>query len=120
MRCTIRVNAAAVRSSEPLGGIGAKRLHAGFVYAFSEMRVILLTRYNNFYHRFFSEGGETMRYLVLVCLSLALGGCSSAGPYGGLRSYAGLPTVDLGACAVSPIRPGHEDKLCTRQNGYPN
>jgi hypothetical protein len=115
-----KVNAAAVRSSEPLGGIGAKRLHAGFIYAFSEMRVILLARYNNFYHRFFSEGGETMRYLVLVCLSLALGGCSSAGPYGGLRSYAGLATVDLGACAVSPIRPGHEDKLCTRQNGYPN
>ena len=57
-----------------------------------------------------------MWYLVLVCLSLAWGGCSSAGPYGGLRSYAASPVSDLGTCAVSPIQPGHEDKLCNRQD----
>jgi hypothetical protein len=58
-----------------------------------------------------------MRYLVLACLSLALGGCSSAGSYGGFRSYAASSTSDLGACAVSPIQLGHEDKICSRQNG---
>jgi hypothetical protein len=58
-----------------------------------------------------------MRYLVLACLSLTLGGCSSTGQYGGLRSYAASPVSDLGACAVSPIYLGHEDKLCNRQNG---
>jgi len=57
-----------------------------------------------------------MRYLVLVCLLLALGGCSSAGPYGALGNYAASPVSDLGACSASPIQEGHYDKLCNRQN----
>jgi hypothetical protein len=59
-----------------------------------------------------------MRYLVLVCLWLGLAGCSSAGTFGTVGAYR--PSVsDLGACAFSPIQPGHEDKLCSRQNGSP-
>jgi len=57
-----------------------------------------------------------MRYLVLVCLLVALGGCSSAGSYGALGSYATSPATDLGACSVSPIQAGHYDKFCNRQN----
>ena len=58
-----------------------------------------------------------MRYLVLACLSLALGGCSSAGVYGGVGSYAASPFPDLGACSVFPIEQSHYDKFCNRQNG---
>jgi hypothetical protein len=57
-----------------------------------------------------------MRYLVLVCILLVLGDCSSAGSYGVLGSYAASPVTDLGACSVSPIETGHYDKFCNRQN----
>jgi hypothetical protein len=60
-----------------------------------------------------------MRYLVIVCLSLTLGGCSSAGSYAGFRSYAVSSVSDLGECAVSPVPLGREDKLCNRQTGNP-
>jgi hypothetical protein len=58
-----------------------------------------------------------MRYLVLLCLLLASGGCSSVGSYGALGGYAASPVTDLGACSVSPIQEGHYDKFCNRQNG---
>ncbi len=56
-----------------------------------------------------------MRYLVLVCLLLGLAGC--LGPFGAINNVGGPSVVDLGTCAYSPIQPGHEDKLCGRQNG---
>jgi hypothetical protein len=59
-----------------------------------------------------------MRYLVLSCLSLGLAGCFGSGPFGTV-SVPGRSLVDLGACAESPIQAGHEDKLCSRQNGNP-
>ncbi len=55
-----------------------------------------------------------MRYFVLVCLLLSFAGCF--GPFGAIN-VGGPPVVDLGTCASSPIQPGHEDKLCSRQNG---
>jgi hypothetical protein len=57
-----------------------------------------------------------MRYLVLACLSVGLAGCFNSGPFGTVSAY-NPSLVDLGACANSPIQPGHEDKLCSRQNG---
>jgi hypothetical protein len=60
-----------------------------------------------------------MRYLVIVCLSLTLGGCSSPATYGGPRSYAASPVSDLGGCGISPVQLGREDKLCNRQYGTP-
>jgi hypothetical protein len=59
-----------------------------------------------------------MRYLVLACLSLGLTGCFGSGPFGAVSVY-GPSFVDLGACANSPIQPGHEDKICSRQDGTP-
>jgi len=59
-----------------------------------------------------------MRYLVLACLSLGLAGCFGSGPFGTVSAY-GPSLVDLGASAQSPTRLGHEDKLCSRQNGNP-
>jgi hypothetical protein len=60
-----------------------------------------------------------MRYSVIVCLSLTLGSCSSAGSYGGVRSYAVSSVSDLGGCGISPVPLGREDKICNRQNGNP-
>jgi hypothetical protein len=59
-----------------------------------------------------------MRYLVLACLSLGLAGCFGSGPFGAVSVY-GPSLVDFGTCANSPIKPGHEDKMCNRQDGNP-
>ena len=56
-----------------------------------------------------------MRYLVLMCLLLGLAGCLG-GSFGAIN-VGGPSIVDLGTCAHSPIQLGHEDKLCSRQNG---
>lgn len=65
-----------------------------------------------------------MKYLALLCLTIGLAGCYSAGPYASAAGpYASAndysPVVDLGACASSAAQPTHVDQLCNRQNANP-
>jgi len=59
---------------------------------------------------------------VAVCLFVlgcALSGCATAGPVGSARAVNN-DTVDLGACATYPVKPGRSDQLCNRHNGSIN
>jgi hypothetical protein len=49
-----------------------------------------------------------MKYLTILCLSLGLAGCYSAGPYASANSDG--PVVDFSACADSPNT--RVDPLC--------
>jgi len=50
-------------------------------------------------------------------LSLGLAGCYGAGPYASAGGYG--PTVDLAACAHSPVQTTRLDQLCNRQDANP-
>ena len=60
---------------------------------------------------------ERMKYLTIFCLSLGLAGCYGAGPYASAGGYG--PSVDLAACAHSPVQSTRIDQLCNRQDANP-
>jgi hypothetical protein len=60
---------------------------------------------------------ERMKYLIIFCLSLGLAGCYGAGPYASADGYG--PSVDLAACAHSPVQTSRIDQLCNRQDANP-
>ena len=60
-----------------------------------------------------------MKYLIILCLPLALTGCFGSGPYASANGPAYGPVPDLGACARSPEPTTRVDQLCNRQDANP-
>ena len=54
-----------------------------------------------------------MKYLIILCLPLALTGCFGSGPYASANGPAYGPVPDLGACARSPEPTTRETNCAT-------